>query len=258
MVTVRSHVFALKYFLALFVLFASLFPTTAYATSTTFDAYQRVKNITAGDASVGSVYTLGQPGDELRYLVFVYNRENYERTYDLDITLPHYLTYTASSTEQRTDDGWRQTSDITNGYTVRLTPFTGAYVRYTARVATDFPNENQILTTISRVTETTHSESRIATTKVYVPHFAPSATTTATETSDTDRTTTLLEEERKFMEAAFAELTSDATNVDVIPATPVASTTNTETVRDGLWESIAAVIVLTIVFYAYQHLRRPR
>jgi hypothetical protein len=195
--------------IAIFSLIFSLFAPFAAAQNSSFDTYQRVKNVTAEDSSAGSSITLGRPGDEIRHLVFVYNTDNREHTYTIKGTLPTLLTLDPSTTERRIDDAWKKSPEITKEITMRLHPFEHAYHRFTTHLANNLPNENLILITAISVTDD-ESQTETTSTKVYIPYFNPTKALSdnyqnVTKTDET-KVKKALDEERKFMEAEFAKL----------------------------------------------------
>lgn len=179
----------------------------AVSDSTKFETYQRVKNITANDDPAGSAYTLGSPSNELRHLVVIHNTDNYEHDYDVSVELPPFLELRERSTQIYRND-WHQSANITHGISVRLVPFETVYIRFTTHISKKFPNENQILTTLSRVTADTRHE-KLATTKIYVPNFTSrKALPIEQELSarEQERVRKLLEEEKHYMEDQFKKL----------------------------------------------------
>lgn len=232
-----------------------------FAASPTFDTYQRVKNITAGDPSSGNTVTLGRPDDELHHLVFVYNTDNREHTYTVTALLPNWLTLDSGTTERRTDNGWEKTTGVDTGYVVHLRPFEHVYHRFTTHVARELPNENLILVTAVSVTDEGGSQ-KTSSTKIYVPYFdstrALSKNYTKTDTTDEAAIKQALDEERAFMEAEFAKLIANETHPQNTPtsSTPEPVRTN----QDLAYYVIIFGVLITLftLYHLFHHDHRKK
>lgn len=134
-----------------------------------FELLTRVKNVTAGDNPDGAVYTMAQAGDELRNLVIITNKENYERDYTVSFDFPNHLIYRQDSLEKY-QGAWQKLDDTTENISLHMLPNESVFLRLTTDVQTQLPNENLILGMGVKV----NNDQNVlldSLTKVYIPNF---------------------------------------------------------------------------------------
>ncbi len=134
-----------------------------------FFSYQVLKNVTANDLPEGDVYTLGDAGDEVRHLFSIYNQDDFERDFDINIQLPKYLEYIQGSTDKYNGQ-WTDFEDITTTKSIHLMPQKSVYIRYSTKISEHFPNENRILVILAEVSNDQLGKVS-SVNKIYVPNF---------------------------------------------------------------------------------------
>ena len=236
--------------LVLFLFSFSLLIIPADATETIkFDSYQRIKNITRKDPSVGVIYTMGQPSDTIKHLIFVYNQNNYERDYQITVTLPRYLELIPYTTNEYIE-GWKSRSDINEDFQIHLRPFESRYYRFSTKLSGKFPNENAILTTMVEIKEDS-GQALTSTTKVYVPNYQTSEELSedyrGLNAKEQERIKKLLEEEKQLMEEQFLRLMENN------PVETGEWPEEDQPAKEGsnLWIYLITLIILSISIYTY-------
>ena len=231
------------------------------ATTPTFTTYQRIKNITAHDPSLGATYTLGQSSNELHNLIALYNTDTLEHDYTITLTLPVYLTLTPKSTSHYTDNTWTPLPDLTSPTTLHLHPFELQYIRFTSTIAPSLPNENLILTIGATIIDDS-DQGQTTSTKVYIPNFQAAKSLDSTfdtlSPADQEQVKQLLNEEKTIMENAFTSLINNNDNtqqpaIDIqTPPDPTAAPT-TFSIQTILQLLLALLCISFSIFLYVRH-----
>lgn len=223
-----------------------------------FTSYIRVKNITAGDNPDGSAYTMGNPGDEFRYLIAVHNQTGYEQDYTVNISIPTYLSYTPSSSATYQSDTWTIISDLTTTpYTLHAWPNQVVYLRFSTTLDTDLPNENLVLATASTIT-TTDLQTTQNNAKIYIPNFTQTPLTELypdLTTEEITLATEILTTEEITMQEAINKIQNTPTNPTITPTPDTEPTTpsTTSTTETILITSLVSVLLLVLIYIFYNH-----